>query len=369
VAGVTLVAVTTALLLPFRSDTSRAGPALVLVLPGVLIGILAGRTAAVVSALGAAAALNLVFIPPYGTLKIDAAEDIVALVVFVAVAVVVGALVAATTEGRRAAEAHARELEAVHDELSNVAAERQHLAEEKELLTEEAGRAEVLERIDEQRRALVRSVSHDLRTPLAIISAAASDLRSGPDYPPEDRDELLDTINEEAQRLDRLVANLLSMSRIEAGAYAPERQAFSLDELVAASVDRLRPLFRQVRLQVDVPGDLPLIDGDYSQIDQVVSNLLENAARHAPPASTVWVSASARDGDVRLLVRDEGVGVPDQERDQVFEPFFSGRGSGSTGVGLAICRAVVEAHGGSIDIERTPGGGATFVVMLPVHRG
>src|SRR5205807_9620085 len=165
----------------------------------------------------------------------------------------------------------------------------------------------------------------------------------------------------------RIVANLLSLSRIEAGALRPERQAVAVEELVADRVRRLGSLFTQVRVQIDIPPDLPLVDGDYTQLDQVVTNLLENAARYAPPASLVRVTASQRDDTVEVRVADEGIGVPDWERRRIFEPFRKGEGSRSSGVGLAICKAIVEAHGGTIDVERTVGGGATFVVCLPVR--
>jgi two-component system sensor histidine kinase KdpD len=213
----------------------------------------------------------------------------------------------------------------------------------------------------------MRSVSHDLRTPLASIRAVASDLRDGVVYDEATRKELLDTVCDEAERLDRIVANILSLSRIETGALTPDRQAVALDELVADRVRRLSGLFRQVRVQVEIPADLPLVDGDYTQIDQLVTNLLENAARYAPPGSLVRVGASEREAFVELRVADEGIGVPDWERRRIFEPFRTGEGSRSSGVGLAICRAIIEAHGGTIDVDRTPGGGATFIVTLPVR--
>jgi two-component system sensor histidine kinase KdpD len=167
------------------------------------------------------------------------------------------------------------------------------------------------------------------------------------------------------------VANLLALSRIEAGALRPDRQAVALDELVAETVRRLSRLFRQVRIQVEVPEDLPLVDADYSQLDQLLTNLLENASRYAPPRSSVRIAARAVDGDrsVELRVADDGIGVPDHERDRIFEPFRRGEGSRSSGIGLATCRAIVDAHGGTNCVERTPGGGATFVVTLPARGG
>jgi two-component system sensor histidine kinase KdpD len=352
--------VASAALVPVRAHVTRATPALVLVLAVVAAGVVGGSLAATVTAVVAAAAYNLVFIPPYWTLKVNVADDWVALGVFVAVALAMGLLVAGQAERRRAAEVREAELRALYDHL-------RALTEERERLAEEATRAQVLERVDEQRSALLRSVSHDLRTPLASIRAVASDLRDGVVYDEDTRTELLATVCDEAERLDRIVANLLSLSRIEAGALTPDRQAVALDELVADRVRRLGALFRQARVQVDVPPELALVDGDYTQLDQVVTNLLENAARHAPPASLVRVSASERNGMVELRVADEGIGVPDWERRRIFEPFRKGEGSRSSGVGLAICKAIVEAHDGTIDVDRTPGGGATFVVRLPVR--
>ncbi|MBV8980573.1 MAG: DUF4118 domain-containing protein [Acidimicrobiia bacterium] len=359
--GSATLVVASVALLPVRTHVTRATPALALVLAVVAAGVVGGSIAATLIALLSAAAYNLVFIPPYWTYKVDVADDWVALVVFLVVAVAMGLLVAGQAERRRAAEAREAELRALYDHL-------RAMSEEREQLAEEATRAQVLERVDEQRAALLRSVSHDLRTPLASIRAVASDLRDGTAYDDETRIELLETVCDEAERLDRIVANLLSLSRIEAGALKPDRQAVDLDELVADRIRRLAGLFRQTRIQVEIPPGVPLVDGDYTQLDQVVTNLLENAARHAPPASLVRVSAASRNGMVELRVSDEGIGVADWERRRIFEPFHKGEGSRSSGVGLAICRAIVEAHGGTIDVERTVGGGgATFVVCLPTR--
>ena len=358
--GLVVVVVMSAGLVPLRDDLGRASPALLFVLAVVGAGLVGGVRASVLTAVVAAAAFNLVFIPPYWTLKVTAGEDWVALGVFLAVALVVGLLMTAEVERRRTAEDRQADLARLYEQLRASAAERDRLLED-------ANRAQVLERVDEERSALLRSVSHDLRTPLATIRAVASDLRDGVVYDDAVRTELLATVCDEAERLDRIVANLLSMSRIEAGAFQPERQAVDLDELVTDRVRRMKDLFRRIRVQMELPRNLPLVDGDYSQLDQVFTNLLENAARHAPPGSFVRISGRSRGGDVEVRVSDEGIGVPDWERTKVFEPFRRGEGSGSSGVGLAICKAVVEAHGGRISVERTAGGGATFVVALPAR--
>ena len=358
--GLLLVAGLSTALLPLRDDLGRATPALLMVLAVVAAGLAGGVRASVVTAVVAAAAFNLVFIPPYLTLKVTAGEDWVALGVFLAVALAVGLLMTAQVERRRAAEAREADLARLNEQLQASAAERDRLLAE-------ASRAQVLERVDEERAALLRSVSHDLRTPLATIRAVASALRDGVAYDDATRTELLASVCDEAERLDRIVANLLSMSRIEAGAFQPERQAVDVDELVRDRVRRMKDLFRKVRVQVDLPTGLPLVDGDYSQLDQVFTNLLENAARHAPPGSFLRVSGRRLGEVVEVRVSDEGIGVPDWERTKVFEPFRRGERSGSSGVGLAICKAVVDAHAGTLAVERTPGGGATFVVCLPAR--
>jgi two-component system sensor histidine kinase KdpD len=344
-------------MVPVRSDITRAAPALALVVPIVIAGLLGGRAAALVVVPVAVLVFNVVFIPPYWTLNVDALDDGVALAVFGLVALVVGTLVAREGERRQSAEERAAELQALNHELQTVQRERERLAEE-------ATRATVLERIDEQRAALLRSVSHDLRTPLATIRAVASDLLGDASYDEATRAELLTLVAEESERLDRLVANLLNLSRIEAGALQPDRQAVAMDELVAHVVKRLDRLFGRRRVQLDL-AQLPLVDGDYTQLEQVVTNLLENAARHAPAGSTIRVGGKEVGDFVQLWVDDEGPGIARFERERIFEAFRRGDGSSSSGIGLAICKAIVEAHGGTITANGAPSGGARFLFSMP----
>ncbi|MGH9279201.1 MAG: sensor histidine kinase [Acidimicrobiales bacterium] len=361
VLGLAWTALAVAVLAPTRTAAGRATPALVLVIGVVIAGLAGGVLAAGTVAVVAAAVLNFAFIPPYGTFKVDAWEDWVALAVFLAVASALGMVVAGEGARRRAAQEREAELRSLYDQLNAVTAERSQLAEE-------AARAQLLAQVDQHRSALLRSVSHDLRTPLATIRAVATDLRDGAQYDDATRAELLGTVCDESERLDRIVANLLSLSRIEAGAFTPERQAVPVDELVGERVRRLRPLFQKVRVQIDLAHDLPLVDADYTQLDLVVTNLLENAARHAPPGSTVLISGRPRGEVVEVRIADEGIGVPEWAATSVFEPFRRGEKGGSSGVGLAICKAIIEAHHGRIWVDRTVGGGATFVFTVPVHR-
>jgi two-component system sensor histidine kinase KdpD len=348
--------------LPLRDNVHAATPALLLTLAVGAAAAVGGARAAVIVSMVASVGLDLVFIPPFGTLSVLTVEDGVTLGSFFAVAGTVGVLVASISDRRR--ESEQRELE-----LRHLTERLQVLHREQIVLTERATRADDLARIDDQRTALLRSVSHDLRTPLSAIRAVVTDLRDGVVYDNETRVELLTTVCDEVDRLDRLVANLLSMSRIEAGFFDLERQAVDMGELIGDRLRRLAPLFTDLVVRTGVPDDLPLVDGDYSQLEQVLTNLLANAARHAPTGSDVWVVARRGDGFVEVEVSDRGKGVEDDESERIFEPFQRGEGSRSSGVGLAICRAIVDAHGGSIKVIRTFGGGATFVFTLPVHHG
>ena len=359
-AGLIVVFGLAAVLIPIRGHTSNATPTVALVLPVVIAGILGGRPASLITAIAAATALNLAFIRPLWTLKINNLEDTVALIVFAVVALVIGTLVSWETERRRAAERRTDEVRMLYRQYEMVVAERERLMEESHQLA-------LLSRVDEQRRALLRSVSHDLRTPLAAIRAATSDMRAGTTYDDTTRDELLEVVGDEAERLDRLVANLLSLSRIEAGALEPDRQAVALDELVTDCTRRLVRTVRHVRMSSTIPAGIPLVDADYSQLDQVLTNLLENAARHSPVGGTVEVGARSKGERVEVWVSDEGPGIDMARREELFEPFRRGPGSNSSGIGLAICRAVVEAHGGLLDAHNRTSGGAVFAFTMPVR--
>jgi len=351
VTGFAFVALIALLSLPVHDRITSATAGLVLVLPGVLAAWLGGRAAAIATALVATLAFNLAFLEPYGTLKINFVDDVIALVVFVVVSLAVASLVSLELERRELAERRAREIQGLYDRQESLLAAK--------YAAEQAG---------DYRSALLRSVSHDLRTPLATIRAVSSDLRDGSaGYDDATRDELLDLVVDEAERLDRLVANLLSFSRIEAGALEADRQAVALEELIGDRVGRLKRLLRDRRIQMDVPFTLPLVDVDYTLVDQVITNLLENAVRHSPAGSTIRVRARERDGWVEVAVTDQGPGIDATIADDIFEPFQRGVGGGSSGVGLAICRAIVEVHGGAIDARTANGGGAELVFTVPTH--
>jgi len=242
------------------------------------------------------------------------------------------------------------------------------LAVDRAELRAQAVRSEILERVDEARSTLLGAVSHDLRTPLAGIKAAASTLvEAGPALSEADRSELAATIDAEADRLGRLVRNLLDMGRIESGALALHRERCSLAELLEEAVEHLgsRPAERGVAVVVQATPD-GHVAVDQVLLQQVLANLLENALRFAPRGSTVELRAAVSETDAVIEVADAGPGVPPDERERVFELWRSSRGMGKGGgVGLAIAKAFVEAHGGEVRVGEEPGGGACFRVELP----
>ena len=232
-------------------------------------------------------------------------------------------------------------------------------------LAEEGARRRALEETDRLRSILLQSVSHDLRTPLTAIKASASALRMVPP-PPAVAETMLSDIEEHADRLSRLVENLLDLSRIESGTLILRRQPVPVDELVAGAIDAARSELGRLAVDVRLAADLPPLPADETMIRQVLVNLLANAARHDPDGP-IEVVASAGEGVVALSVRDHGPGVPIAERDRLATPLAArARASGGrAGVGLAIATGFVQAHGGTLRLEDTPGGGATFVVEMP----
>ena len=238
------------------------------------------------------------------------------------------------------------------------------VASERDQLAREALEAEALRRSDLVKTALLRAVSHDLRSPLTGIVTAVGALRNPTlTLSASDRDELLETIELESGRLARLVGDLLDLSRLEAGAASPELEAWDLSDLVREAVDTLSATDR-----VEIGGETPVVDVDGGQIQRAIANLVENAIKYSPPGAVVHVRITATRKEAIVRVVDQGPGLPDSELERVFEPFYrrdSDPRSGA-GLGLAIARGFVEANGGRIWAESRPGQGATFALALPV---
>jgi two-component system sensor histidine kinase KdpD len=240
------------------------------------------------------------------------------------------------------------------------------LALERAQLRQTALHVSALEEVDRLRQSLVGAVSHDLRTPLATIKIAVSSLRdSHSNLSEADRTEMLSLVESQADRLDRLVTNLLDMTRIQAGALEPRLQAVGVSALVEDAVGALGPANGPPVLCVDLPDGLPLVDVDRLLVVQTLANLLENAARFAPDGTPVTVRAASSPTAVRVTVEDQGPGVPPADREGLFEMFSRRDAGGRAGLGLAIAKAFVEAHGEKIWLEDSASGGACFAFDLP----
>jgi two-component system sensor histidine kinase KdpD len=241
------------------------------------------------------------------------------------------------------------------------------VAIDRERLAREALEAEALRRSDAMKTALLRAVSHDLRSPLMAILTSASALAQ-PELQIEnkDRDELLATIRVEAGRLDRLVADLLDLSRLQAGAAEPQPSEWSIDDLIVQAIGELGAAAD--RVEVSLPQELAIVRVDAGQIERVLVNLIENALKYSPASETVRVLVSSRPSEILTRVVDHGPGVPPGEAERIFEPFQRGSGNGvgrGAGLGLAIARGFAESNGGRVWVESRAGQGATFVLALP----
>jgi two-component system, OmpR family, sensor histidine kinase KdpD len=235
---------------------------------------------------------------------------------------------------------------------------------ERETLTREVVETSALRRSDDIKTAVLRSVSHDLRSPLTAIVAASEALAS-PALTEDDRLELADAVTQESRRLSRLVDQLLDLSRLQAGTAEPRADWASLEEIVRAAVDDTGAPPEQVKLVLG--PDLPLIRADAAQLQRAVANLVENALRHGG-GEPVSVRARVSGGRVLMRVVDRGPGIPLSEQERIFTPFYRAPGATGhgSGLGLAIVRGLVEANGGHVRVESLPGQGSSFVVELPL---
>jgi two-component system, OmpR family, sensor histidine kinase KdpD len=241
------------------------------------------------------------------------------------------------------------------------------VAVDRERLAGEALEAETLRRSDAMKTAVLRAVSHDLRTPLmAILTSASALAREDLELGREDRRELATTILGEAGRLDRLVANLLDLSRLQAGAAQPEPDVWPVDDLVVQALDDVGEASQ--RVEVTFPDESPAVRADASQIERVLANLIENALKYSPPEEPVHVQVTSTPSEALVRVVDHGPGIAYADRERIFEPFQRATDGAvrGAGLGLAIARGFAEANGGRVRAESREGQGSTFVLALPV---
>jgi two-component system, OmpR family, sensor histidine kinase KdpD len=239
-------------------------------------------------------------------------------------------------------------------------------------LAEDIDRARIAAETERLRSALLTSISHDLRTPLASILGSASSLKAyGKSLDDAAQAELIGTIQEEAERLNRFIANLLDMTRLESGAIAPIAELVDLPDVIGSALRRAAKVLAKHGLELDLSPDLPMLKLDPVLFEQVLFNLLDNAAKYSPHDAPIRVEAQREGARVRLRILDEGSGIPPADLERVFDKFYrvqaADRKRAGTGLGLAICRGFVEAMGGTITAGNREGGrGAVFTILLPV---
>jgi K+-sensing histidine kinase KdpD len=356
---VACVALATALVYPLRSLASPASAGVIYMLGVLVVSIYWGLALGLLTSVASAIAFNFFHIPPIGTFDVAKGENWVALAVFFAAAVIASSV--AEQSRARAAEAERRRHEANRAVQASMA-----LLLDRERLQAATIEAEALRRSDEVKTALLRAVSHDLRSPLTAIMAAGEAL-SARRIEDGDRRALAGAVSAEAARLSSLVDKLLDLSRLEAGQAQPRLDWCSIEEVVAAAVEDLGDRAGLVRVSLD--RDLPFVRADAAQLERALANLLENAVRFSGGEQAL-VRARALGNRLAIRVVDRGPGIPPGELSHVFEPFYRGSGDAGhegSGLGLAIVRGLVEMNGGQVWAESVPGQGTTFVVEMPLE--
>ena len=333
--AVAATAACTAIGMVLRPRFDLVNVAMVYLLGVVLVAQRFSRGPAVLASILCVAAFDFFFVPPEGTLSVDDAQYLVTFAIMLAVALVISGLV-----------------ENAREQADTQAA------------------LEVEARTERIRATLLSAVSHDLRTPLAVMTGASSSLaEQGERMSAEERRALAQTLARQSAEMSERVAKLLEMTRLEAGAIQLDRDWANVAEIAGSVLRRLETRMAQHRLMVEVPADLPLVRVDAALIEHVVANLLENAALHTPAGTVVRLRAQTHGAELVVSVEDFGGGIAPEELERVFAKFHRGTVEGATagiGLGLAICRAIVTLHGGRIWAERLAGGGTAFRFTLPV---
>jgi two-component system sensor histidine kinase KdpD len=239
------------------------------------------------------------------------------------------------------------------------------VADERERAAARGAEAEAARQADAAKTVILHAVSHDLRSPLTAVRTAAAGLREE-GTKPQDRIALIDAIEEEAERLTRLIGNLLDLSRIEAGAVHPRTDWCDLLDVISTAVSHIHQPDSHNRIQIELDGELPLVRADASQLERVFANLIENAVRYSPPEQPVRISGGIGAGKVVVRVIDRGPGVPVAQRDAIFKPFNTGDQREGAGLGLAISKGFVEANGGELRLQADSADGTAFAVSFPL---
>lgn len=369
VAAIVVIAAATAALRALGSHVNPPTVALTFVLLILFLAIAWGPKPAVLASLLGVGCFNFFFLPPVGTFHIADPENWIALVVFLITAITTGQLSARAKLRADEATAARQEIERLYHELQDS--------------FEEASQAKALKQSERLKSALLDAVTHDLRTPLTSIKASVSTLidnqhslkngETASQLNEAARGDLLQVIDEEADRLDRFIEDLMALARIEAGELQLSREWGSLEEIFAAAMKRASPITQNHQVELALDDGLPSVRVDERAVAEVIYVLLENAAKYSPPHGVIRLSVREdSEGMVRLAIEDEGPGIAPELRERVFDKFFRAMRNGDlsgqkpgTGLGLAIARGIVEAHGGRIWIEDATSSGTRVVVLLP----
>jgi two-component system sensor histidine kinase KdpD len=366
------VGLATVLLKPFGARVNATTVALSFLLVVLFVATLWGSRPALLASVLAVLCFNFFFLPPVGTFTIADPDNWVALAAFLVVAMTAGQLSARARRRAEEAEAGRREIERLYRELREA--------------FERASHAEALRQSERLKSALLDAVTHDIRTPLTSIKASVTTLldaeRRKADggraitLDADSRRDMLEVIDEECDRLDRFAEGLIELARIEAGEMNLRRRWGALDDIIATALERAAPLVAGRPVEVETEDGLPVARVDPRAVAEVVYALVDNAAKYSPPGAPVRIAARRGEGDmIEVSVEDEGPGVPASLRERVFDKFFRADAAGvaaaglrpsGTGMGLAIARGIVEAHGGHIRIEDAPRRGARFIFTLPI---
>lgn len=328
--------------------------AMVYMLAVEIVAFLLGLWPAVATAFVGVTLFDFLNLPPYFGFTGNAITYWFTLGVMVATAFVISTL--ADRLRLKAAEAEARRERA--ETLYTLSTELRERATESELRAQR----------ETLRSSILGAVSHDLKTPLAtIIGASSTLLEEGEEFTADTRHRLRTLIVEESAHMLRMVENLLDMAHLSSGAIKPAFDWQAIEEIIGSALVSLRRRIHNHELQVGVPADLPLIRCDSVLMERVVINLVENAAKYSPAGSAIRIEVAASPGHLLLRVQDQGPGIPETLREQVFEPFFqSSPSNAGGGLGLSICRGIVQAQGGTIRIDAAAGGGTVVTVALPI---
>jgi two-component system sensor histidine kinase KdpD len=370
VVAVVVIAAATAVLKIFGNHVNPVTVALALLLIVLFVAAAWGSKPAVLASLLAVACFNFFYLPPVGTFNVADPENWIALGAFLITAIIAGQLSARARHRAEEADAARLEIERLYHELQDT--------------FERSSQAKALKQSERLKSALLDAVTHDLRTPLTSIKASVTTLLedqravvSGAEEARLDgdgRQEMLEVIDEEADRLNRFIEDLMALARIEAGEMQLRREWSSLPDIITAAMKRAAPLTRNNRLELSLDEELPPVRVDERAVAEVIYVLVDNAAKYSPPAGVIKVAAQAGEADmVRLVVEDQGPGIPAELRERVFDKFFRAMRDGDltgskpgTGMGLAIAKGIVEAHGGRIWIESgNDSRGTRVVVSLP----